>query len=75
MNIRIESTSAETCHTNHLVVGSKLVSSTKHGDVSIEITHIGKSNIRAKTLSDNRRGPSNEVGMALQCWREWCVLV
>jgi hypothetical protein len=74
MSIKIESTSAATCRTNGLVVGSKLASSTKHGQVSIEITHIGTYEIRAKTLSDNLRGPSDAEPYELQTWRNWTAI-
>ena len=74
MSITIESTSAATCRANGLKVGSKLASSTTHGDVSIEITHIGMFEMRAKTLSDNLRGPSGEEYLELQSWREWTEL-
>jgi len=73
--IQIESTSAATCRTNNLTVGTQLISVTKHGEVSIEITHIGTWEIRAKTLSDDKRGPSGEERMELQKWREWMVSV
>ena len=74
MSIEIEFTSAATCRTNGLVVGSRLASSTKHGELSIEITHIGTYEIRAKTLSDNLRGPSESVGFELFSWRNWTSL-
>lgn len=72
--IKIESTAAATCRANGLVVGSKLASSTKHGEVCIEITHIGMFEMRAKTLSDNLRGPSGEEYLELQTWRAWTAL-
>ena len=74
MSITIESTSAATCRTNGLVVGSQLCSNTKHGQVSIEITHIGTYEIRVKTLSDNLRGPSESVAFELFSWRNWTVI-
>ena len=74
MSIKIESTSAATCRANGLVVGSQLASSTSHGQVSIEITHIGTYEIRAKTLSDDKRGPSESVGFELFSWRNWSTL-
>jgi hypothetical protein len=74
MSIKIESTSAATCRSNGLVVGSKLASSTKHGQVAIEITHIGTYEIRAKTLSDDKRPPSDAEPYELQTWRGWEVL-
>ncbi|TFD51991.1 hypothetical protein E3T46_07840 [Cryobacterium sp. Hh11] len=74
MSIKIESTSAATCRANGLVVGSQLASSTQHGDVCIEITHIGTYEIRAKTLSDNLRGPSESVGFELFSWRNWSAI-
>ncbi|WP_104084215.1 hypothetical protein [Cryobacterium sp. Y11] len=74
MSIKIESTSAATCRANGPVVGSQLASSTKHCDVSIEITWIGTFEIRAKTLSDDKRGPSRDEPMELQRWREWEII-
>ena len=74
MSIKIESTSAATCRANGLVVGSKLASNTKHGDVSIEITWIGFFEIKAKTLSDDKREPSGEEFLELQTWRKWTAL-
>jgi len=72
--IKIESTSAATCRTNGIKVGTQLISSTKHGEVSIEITYIGMWEIRAKTLHDDKRGPSiSDSAMELQGWRGWMV--
>ena len=72
--IKIESTPNDTCRVNGLTVGSRLASNTKHGQVSIEITHICPVGMEARTLSDDKRGPSESVGMELQTWRRWEVL-
>ena len=72
--IKIESTSAATCRTNNLKVGTQLISVTKWNRVVIEITQIGYWEIRAKTLHDDKRGPSaSDSAMELQTWRGWMV--
>jgi len=73
--ITIESTSAATCRTNGLKVGTQLISVTKWNRVVVEITYIGTWEIRAKTLHDDKRGPSGEEGYELQTWRGWMVSV
>jgi hypothetical protein len=73
--LKIESTSAATCRTNGIKVGTQLVSVTKYGECLIEVTHIGTWEMRAKTLSDDKRGPSGEEGYELQTWRGWMVSV
>lgn len=72
--IKIESTPAATCRANNLQVGTKLASSTKHGEVSIEIVWIGIFEMRARTLSDDKRGPSGAVGFELFSWRNWAIV-
>jgi len=71
--LKIESTSAATCRTNGLKVGTQLISVTKWNRVVIEITQIGYWEIRAKTLHDDKRGPQGEEGYELQGWRGWMV--
>jgi len=72
--IKIESTSAATCRTNGLKVGTQLVSVTQYGECLIEVTHIGTWEMRAKTISDDQRGPTGEIGVELQKWRNWAVV-
>jgi len=80
--IKIMDTPAETCRENGIKVGTRLISSTTHGwatpptvaEVCIEITKIGFGRVEAKTISDNRRGPSGPVSIDIEAWRDWAVL-
>jgi len=72
--IKIEATSAATCRTNGIKVGTQLVSVTKYGEVLIEVTHIGTWEMRAKRISDDQRGPADAIPMELQKWRDWAVV-
>jgi len=79
--IKIESTSAATCRTNGIKVGTRLISSTSYGQTEIEITWIGSEDIDAAVISNVhasrptvQTGPREAEAFDLQKWRNWEVL-